>query len=79
MQLADGNGKKHEAARRRECGRTPTPKDRLERESGLGHGVTGDIFWVHNLTDKMSFKESSCSVQKESLAWNYLGNFILRS
>lgn len=54
-----------------ERGREDTyPKDALEQESGLGHGVTEDVLWAHNLTDKMSFKEISCGIQKESLAWN---------
>lgn len=35
-----------------ERGREDTyPKDTLEQESGLGHGVTEDVLWARNLTD----------------------------
>lgn len=61
-------------AGRREGRRTHPPKDRLELESGLGRGVTEYVPWVHTFTDKMSFMEISCSIQKGSLAWNYLGS-----
>lgn len=52
-------------AGRREGGRTLTSKDRLAWESELGHEVTEEVPWVHNLTDKMSFRKSAVVCQKE--------------